>query len=175
MSVQRIGRIGVLLLFGVLTVLGCGESETQRQQEGSTTESEEDAVRSVLDKYTTACESRDFDAVSSVFSHDSDIVVINVADPNRIVGWKSVAEVYKGLFSMSGDVEIRHTNIAVKILASGTAACLTCDQNISGTIQGRAFAIEGVRVTWVLEKEEGQWRIVHAHWSVPSMPDAEDS
>ncbi len=175
MSVRRIGWIGTLLLFGALIAFARGQSEVQRPPDGSKKESAEDAVRSVLDKYTTACEGGDFAAVSSIFSHDSDIVVINVADPDRVVGWKSVAEVYKGLFSISGEVRFRHTNIAIKILASGTAACLTCDQNVSGTIQGRAFAVEGVRASWVLEKEEGQWRIVHAHWSVPLTPIAENN
>ncbi len=168
MSAQRIGWNAAMLLFGVLIAFGCGESEVQRPPDESTNESQEDAVRSVLDKYTIACEGRDLAAISSVFSHDLDVVIMNVADPDQIVGWKGVEEVYRGLFSVSGEVKIRHTNIAIKILASGTAAFLICDQNVSGTIQGSVFALEGVRATWVLEKEEGQWRIVHAHWSVPS-------
>lgn len=134
--------------------------------------SEGEAVRSVLDKYTKACEARNFGALSSLFSHDPDIVVINAASPNRLAGWKNVAEMYKAVFSASGEVKVRHKNIRVKMLASGKAACLVCDQDLNGTYQGKTFTLEGVRVTWVLEKQEGQWRIVHAHWSLPAGPEA---
>lgn len=136
-------------------------------------QSEPEAVKSILREYTKACESRDLGAVSSLFSHDPDIVVINAGSPLRVVGWQRVAEVYKAMFSASGEVKMRHENIAIRMLASGKAACLVCDQDISGTYQGKGFALKGVRVTWVLEKQGNRWRIVHAHWSSPSIPDAE--
>jgi uncharacterized protein (TIGR02246 family) len=142
---------------------------------GANDGSEEKAVRSVLDNYTKACERCDLELLSSVFSNDPDIVLINAASPRWLVGWTTVAEVYKGLFYVSGDVKMQHTSISIKMLASGSAACLTCDQNIKGTIQGKAFAFEGMRMTCVLEKQQGHWRIVHGHWSLPSIPDANAS
>ena len=141
----------------------------QRSQNEPTSPSEVDAVKSVLNKYTTACERRDFEAVSELFSHDPDLVLINV-DPKPVRGWQNVAEVYKGLYAASGEVRMRHTNVEVKMLGNGTAACLVCDQSIQGAMQGQPFAIEGVRATLVLEKEDGAWRIVHGHWSLASAP-----
>jgi hypothetical protein len=88
------------------------------------------------------------------------------------VGWKSISALYKGLFSEDGDVKMQHENTKIKMLAKGKVACLTCDQHISGTYQGKAFLVEGVRVTWVLEEQDHCWRIVHAHWSLPSVPAA---
>jgi ketosteroid isomerase-like protein len=140
---------------------------------GANDESEEKAVRSALDNYTKACERCDFELLSSVFSHDRDIVLINAASPRWLVGWTTVAEVYKGLFSVSGDVKMQHTNVSVKLLASGSAAFLTCKQTVKGTAQGKAFAYEDVRMTCVLEKQQGHWRIVHGHWSLPSTTDAQ--
>lgn len=134
---------------------------------------EPEAVKSILREYAKACEGKDLGAVSSLFSHDPDIVVINAGSPRRVVGWQRVAGMYKALFSASGEAKMRHENITIKMLASGKAACLVCDQDVSGTYQGRGFAIKGVRVTWVLEKQGDRWRIVHAHWSSPSRPEAE--
>jgi len=149
--------VAVLVVHG-LAAIGAGEEP-------------EAEVRSALAKYARACQSRDFDALSSVFSHDPDLVLINVASPDRIVGWENVAQLYKGLFSKSGGVKMRHENISIKMLAGGKAACLTCDQDISGEFNGDAFAIEGVGMTCVLAKKGGNWRIVHVHWSLPAKPE----
>ncbi len=170
MTMQRIGWWGALLLVVGLIATGCGRTEAQRPQNEPTNPSEVDAVKSVLDKYTTACERRDFAAVSELFSRDADVVLINVSDSSPVVGWQNVADLYKGLFAVSGKVTMRHTNVEVKMLGDGTAACLVCDQSIQGTMQGQPFAIEGVRGTLVLKKEGGAWRIVHGHWSQASAP-----
>lgn len=139
---------------------------------GAVNESEERAITSALDTYTKACESRDFELLSSVFSHDDDIVLINVgASPPRLVGWPTVAEVYKGLFSASDSVRIQHTNVSIKLLGAGSAACLTCNQKVDWTLHGKTYGHEGVRMTCVLEKQHGFWRIVHGHWSLPSTED----
>lgn len=168
MTTQRAGWWGASLLVVSLIALGCGQTEAQRPQSEPIGSSEVDAVKSVLEKYTTACERRDFAAVSEIFSHDPDLVLINMGDPKPVKGWQKVADVYKGLFSASGEVRMRHTNVEVKMLGDGTAACLVCDQSIQGTMQGQPFAIDGVRGTLVLGKEDGAWRIVHGHWSLAS-------
>lgn len=132
-------------------------------------ESDQAAVTSALGRYTQACETCNFELLSSVFSHDRDIALINVGgSPRWLLGWATVADVYKRLFSISEEVKMQHTNVSIKMLASGSAACLTCNQNVQWKIQGKAVTLDGVRMTCVLEKQEGHWRIVHGHWSLPS-------
>lgn len=125
-------------------------------------------VRSVLDRYTKACNNKDLGSVSEVFAHDPDIVLIPTYIGQRCVGWKNVAAWYKALFSSDDKFRMRHSDIKIRIFGSGQSACLVCDQDGSGTYQGEAFTFEGVRTTWVLEKQEGQWRVIHAHWSLPA-------
>lgn len=132
-------------------------------------ESEERAITLALDTYTKACESRDFERLSSVFAHDDDIVLINVGtSPRWLVGWPAVAELYKEIFSASDSLRMQHTNVSIKMLAAGSAACVTCNQKVDWTFQGKAYGYEGIRMTCVLEKQHGHWRIVHGHWSLPS-------
>ncbi len=141
-------------------------------QVATTNESEKrpdtQAVRSILDKYSKACESKDYESFSSVFAHDPDIVMISTFIPDRFVGWKSVAAVFKALSSSEDILKVRHNNIQIKLFASGKAACLTCNQDAIMTYQGKPFTFEDVRMTWVLENKEGQWRVIHAHWSLPA-------
>lgn len=129
------------------------------------------AVRIVLDRYTSACNSKDFDSISQIFSHDPDMVLIATYVPQRCVGWDNVATWYKALFSSRDKFTVRHRNIEIKVLPSGNSAVLICDQDGNGTYQGKAYSFEGVRTTWVLVKQDGQWRVVHAHWSLPANPD----
>lgn len=128
-------------------------------------------VRSVLDRYTRACNAKDFATISRIFAHGTDVSIIGTYVPQRCVGWKNVAAWYRGLFSTDDTFTVRHRNVEVKLLASGQSACLVCEQDGSGTYQGKPFRFEGVRTTWVLEKQEGQWRVIHAHWSLPAAAD----
>ncbi|MHB8899394.1 MAG: nuclear transport factor 2 family protein [Thermoguttaceae bacterium] len=131
--------------------------------------SQQAAVRSAFNAYTRACETSDFELLSSVFSHDPDIVLINVGETSRsLVGWPSVAELYQGLFSATTGVRMQHSNVSIKMLGAGTAACLTCSQQIDWVVDGNRYGHERIRVTCVLEKQQGKWRIVHGHWSLPS-------
>lgn len=57
MNARRIGGNGAMLLVGMLIAFGCGMSQIQQPPDVS--ESEEGAARSVLDKYTAACEAKD--------------------------------------------------------------------------------------------------------------------
>ena len=128
------------------------------------------AVKVVLEKYTRACNSKDLDSISQVFSHDPDIVLMGTYLPTRCVGWNNVAAWYKELFSSSGKFTIQHRNIEIKVLPSGSSAFLLCDQDGNGNYKGKEYSFEGVRTTWVLVKQKGQWRVVHAHWSLPADP-----
>ena len=122
-----------------------------------------------LDTYTRSCEKCNFELLASVFSHDDDIVLINVGpSPRPLVGWPAVARLYQGLFSASNAVKMEHTNVAVKIFTEGAAACVTCNQMVEWTVQGKTYCHERIRTTFVLEKQKGTWRIVHGHWSLPS-------
>lgn len=136
---------------------------------GADNRSDERAVRSALDTYAKACETCDFELLSSVFSHDRDIVLINLgATPGLVVGWPSVAELYRGLFSTSTGVRMQYSGVSIKVLGTGASACVTCSQQVDWVIDGKPYSHEGIRMTCVLEKQQGRWRIVHGHWSLPS-------
>lgn len=61
---------------------------------------------------------------------------------------------------------MRHRNIRIKVFAEGKAACLVCDQDGHGSYLGTPYAFKNVRTTWALEKRDGKWRVVQAHWSL---------
>ena len=155
------GSLGISVLAAALI---CQTGAVVDSEEGPDTQ----GVRAVLDKYATACERKDFASLSAVFSRDADITMISTYIPQRYVGFKSVTAQYKALCSSTDTLKVRHDNVAIKLLAAGNAACLACDQDAIGTISGEPFRLQGVRMTWVLEKQEGQWRVVHAHWSLPA-------
>lgn len=131
------------------------------------------SVKTVLEKYETAMQEGDVGAVSELFSHDPDVVVINAWKSKRVIGWKSIEDHYKQLFSGIQDAEnateefkLIHSDLVVKLFASGNAAVLVCRQDFQGKREGKTYTWGDFRTTWVLEKQDGQWRIVNAHWSV---------
>ena len=131
-------------------------------------ESEKANVQAVLDQYTKAWETLDFEMFSKAFSHDDDLVIFSATPNKRYIGWEEFKDDVQKSFMEIENVEITFRDITIKVHASGNIAWLSCLEDWEFIYQGEPVSDEGARVTWILEKHNGQWVITHAHWSMPA-------
>ncbi|MFC2142494.1 YybH family protein [Acidobacteriota bacterium] len=124
-------------------------------------------VQSVLNQYTKAWETLDIGLFSKVFSHDDNMVVFSASPNKRYVGWELFKEGVQNSFKEIESAKISFRDILIKVHASGNIAWLSCLEDWDFVYQGQPVSDEGARVTWILEKRDGQWVIIHAHWSMP--------
>ncbi|MGD9346465.1 MAG: SgcJ/EcaC family oxidoreductase [Candidatus Aminicenantes bacterium] len=155
------------LVFLLCFTFGCQQGEEVTEEPAVDLEAEKANVQAVLNQYVEAWENLDIELFSKVFSHDDDIVIFSASPNKRYVGWEVFREDVQKSFHEMTSVEISFRDISIEVHASGNIAWLSCLEDWDFVYQGQPVSDEGARVTWILEKRNGQWVIIHAHWSMP--------
>ncbi|MFC1539506.1 nuclear transport factor 2 family protein [Candidatus Latescibacterota bacterium] len=131
-------------------------------------EAEKTAVGSVLIDIEKAFETNDPELLSNIFSDNPDNIFFGTDAAERWVGFGSFIEAQKQFFvSVEKGSDITFRDVVIDIDNSGNTAWLSCLMDWKGKAQGVAFANEGLRMTTVLEKQDGKWVVVQMHGSVP--------
>ena len=150
----------ILILFVVviLAINGCAEKVD--------IEAEKAQVQSVLDQLVQAWETEDVEMLSKIFA--ADVVIFSVyAGTDRFVGWEAYKEFYIKWFEAVENIDVSVRDQVIKVNASGNTAWFSEIEDWNWVAQGEPASVEGVRGTGVLEKRDGNWVIVQAHFSVP--------
>lgn len=130
-------------------------------------ESEKEAVRAVLDQWRQMWDTEDMDAVSQLMAHDTDMVTFGTDAVERWVGWEALKESVQQHFDALENVKISASNQVIKVHESGQVAWFSLIMDWSLTAEGQLVTIDGLRLTGVLEKRNGNWVFVQFHASVP--------
>lgn len=126
---------------------------------------DEAEIRSILDDGAKALYAKDADAMVAHYAED--IVVANLAPPLRNEGFegrnRAVIEQWFDSWIGPIDLEIRDLHVEV----SGDLAFAYGLSHMSGTKRNGDRPDLWTRVTHCLRREDGKWKIVHLHDSVP--------
>ncbi|HVT23056.1 MAG TPA: nuclear transport factor 2 family protein [Rhizomicrobium sp.] len=126
---------------------------------------DEAEIRSILDDGAKALYAKDADAMVAHYAED--IVVANLAPPLRNEGFegrnRAVIEQWFDSWIGPIDLEIRDLHVEV----SGDLAFAYGLSHMSGTKRNGDRPDLWTRVTHCFRREDGKWKIVHLHDSVP--------
>jgi len=126
------------------------------------------AVAETIHRYIEAVEERDLVKYATVVAHDDDLAWYG-SMPGQIVGWGEVEGVIRGMFDALSDITITQTDLRVHLSPDRGLAWATCLWDFRARMGGQPV-IEPTRCTWVLERRDPGWVIVHWHKSV-GVPD----
>jgi hypothetical protein len=101
-----------------------------------------------------------------IFAEGSAVVMIGAFAADPVVGWRKIEACFREGFAAASGVDFRHRDVKVRLHPGGNAAWLSCYQDARFEERGRLYDLKAVRVTWGLEKRNGEWRVVQAHWSL---------
>lgn len=126
----------------------------------ATASDEEDALQVVTNFYK-AMNTLNYDLMSSVWLHSQKTSSYEPGgDPFVYEGWEAIGDSWQsGLTSGSSSEEattVYAHNFKATLLTDNIALITGYDSNL-------------VRVTWVVQKDNGKWKIVHQHSSVLPM------
>ncbi len=129
------------------------------------------AVQAAMARGARALVDRDWPSYTRFWSNDSTIEVLHPAAREWIVGWDSTAQKYRALISDSS-IAYRFTTLRqnIHVSPSGDMAWVTQEDRIDITRTGAQPQSVVQWSTSVFVKQAGQWRLVHAHASVPPRP-----
>ncbi|NOK16585.1 nuclear transport factor 2 family protein [Corallococcus carmarthensis] len=120
--------------------------------------------------FVDAYERGSLEALSQVFWHDDDIVVMGTHANLHFIGWAQVEHSFRAQFGSLRDLRV---TLRSELLWHGgappsTMACLTVPaMDISLVAGGRPVTFEGIRMTSAFERRGTEWRMVQLHWSLP--------
>jgi len=154
---KRLIFIGIM---GGFLLMGCGGEKLDL-------EAEKAAVEQLLDEFWKAFENKDFDKLSEIIAHDTDMVIFGTDENERWAGWEVVKEALLKQFKAFKKIKIQTHNTVVHVSPTGKSAWFSLQRYISIETQENPEEGMKTRVTGVFEKRDGKWRLVQYHSSYP--------
>jgi ketosteroid isomerase-like protein len=158
------------LVFSLCLALSCKKEEKEEAEEVAAAvdvEAAKVAVGSVLDQWIQIMDTENLDLFSKLMAHDPDMVNLGTDAAERWVGYEALENSMKKQFESLEESNATSRERVITVNKSGEVAWWSEFWDWKGKAQGQPFAIEGMRLTGVLEKRNGNWVIVHVHASVP--------
>jgi uncharacterized protein (TIGR02246 family) len=150
--------VALLAALAILAISAC-------QPPAVDIEAETAAVKTVLEEYVKSVETEDMEAYAKLVAHDT--TMVNFGGFGKpIIGWDALKKVMEGQNEMLADTKIEVSNRQIHISADGKLAWATCLWNLKAMMAENEVGLP-IRCTWVLEKQDAGWVIVHFHKSMP--------
>jgi ketosteroid isomerase-like protein len=131
--------------------------------------SDEELIRELIEARLLAMRSRDGIAAVSMLAPN--IVAFEVSEPLRVPStWAADADAMRSWFdSWDGPIDTEVRDLTVHV--SGDVAFCHSLNRLTGTLRSGRMVDFWMRSTLGLRKQDGTWRIVHGHTSVPLRED----
>jgi uncharacterized protein (TIGR02246 family) len=123
----------------------------------------EAAVTAVLDRLAEVYVTRDAALLRAVFAPDPEVVMFSPGAAERFVGIAEIQAKAESDWSRSDAASLAYRRTSVS--AAGPVAWAAVDADFTVRAGGAATTAP-VHITFVLEQRDGEWRIVHAHYSL---------
>ena len=163
-------RIMVIAITFLTLIIGsCNMSSSNDRQSDL-----EAITKAIHTSIEWATPNKDFESLYAVMAQDDSFFVFHPDSASTVVGFPSFKEMTESLFMNPGFKAIGSDirDLRVKISHGGDVAWYSCILDDYGEFNGRKYAWKNTRWTGVLEKQDGNWRIVQMHFSFAS--DAKD-
>jgi ketosteroid isomerase-like protein len=134
---------------------------------GPSTDTEQ--VRETFARYMQAFERKDLDTLGKIFTHDEKLQAFwpSPANPFRVEGWNDMRRGLAGYLPEIGTMAI---NIRQPIIQTyGSMAIVSCHWSYTASVGGRPQIGSG-RGSYIFEKRDGEWFLVHLHESALPVP-----
>jgi ketosteroid isomerase-like protein len=123
-------------------------------------------IMSVIDEYAKSNEAEDIEVISRIFAHDDDMVTFGTDAAEYWVGYEPFRQATIKQFEAVDSGKATFTDVRIKVHKSGEVAWLTGFVRFTGNSAAQPFNVTA-RLTYVLEKRDGRWIVVHTHASIP--------
>lgn len=123
------------------------------------------AIKKAIDAWINAVEKRDASLLPRVVTQDRGSVWIGSGAGEWLVGFDALEQAIQAQNAALEDIHIKVSDETIHASQQGDMAWVTNQWVFSGKMGGQSMAID-LRCTWVLEKRQDHWIIVHFHKSV---------
>jgi len=131
----------------------------------SSAESERALVKATLDAFIRAVEERSLERLPGVVAQDSDLSWIGTGEGEWIVGYDALKEAMRAQNEALEYIRISVSEETIHLSPSEQVAWATNRWVFRARMAGNELKLP-LRCTWVAEKREAGWVLVHSHKSL---------
>jgi ketosteroid isomerase-like protein len=124
-------------------------------------------IRALLDDAEAALRAGDWPRYAAAWAHEPWIELLHPAEGEWLTGWDVIGAGYRALLASGARPEAERHRLQVRVAPSGEMAWAVAETVVS--LPGATGATM-LWITYVLERGEAGWRLVHGHASVPAGP-----
>lgn len=128
------------------------------------TNDEQSAIKAGIDAWIDTVERKDINLLSEVVTQDAASVWIGVGAGDWLVGYEALEQAMQAQNAALDDIHIQVSDETIYTSPQGDIAWATNQWVFNGKMGGQPIAMN-LRCTWILEKHQGCWVIVHFHKS----------
>jgi ketosteroid isomerase-like protein len=159
--------LGSLFFTASILTVGCAPAaEPVQEAPAPDLVAEEAAARAVVDMWQTMWEEEDLGLFDEAFSHDPDMIIFGTDEAEYWVGPEAARESLEIQFEAFEDLDGTLRNQVVKVHDSGEVAWFSEMMDMELTAGDEQVELT-VWFSGVMEKQNGGWKIVQFHASVP--------
>jgi hypothetical protein len=114
-----------------------------------------------------AFEKTDIEIHKRIWFRDQSLKVYGLYTGNNISGWESLKQHFERTAEKINDIKLEVLYSQLNFNSELNTAWFSLLANENYLINGKQRTINGIRYTGVMERIEGEWRIVQFHGSVP--------
>ena len=123
--------------------------------------------KAVVDQFNKIFESEDMAAFDRLFAHDADAVSFGTDASERFVGFDALRRSVTTQFASFEGSKLAVRDEVVTVSRGGDAAWFSEVVDWDTKAGGQPVSLKGCRFTGVLEKRDGEWKVVQFHASMP--------
>lgn len=136
---------------------------------------EEAKVTELLDLLASSTESGNIEMIEKIWLPSEDVVLIGTENDEKLVGWSQIKEAITGQASSFEETLISITDQNVWFDRDARTAWFFEELNYNFIYNNKAMSLDGIRFTGVLYKtDEGEWKLVQGHLSMPASIDMDE-
>jgi len=122
------------------------------------------AVKAGIDAWIDAVESRDITRLPFAVTQDASSVWIGPGEGEWLAGYDALEQAMRAQNEALRDIRLDVTDEIIHFSSLGDMAWATNRWVFNAAAGGETFAMP-LRCTWILEKQDDRWTIVHFHKS----------
>ena len=131
-------------------------------------------VSEMLDLLATATESGNPDVIKSIWNNGDNTLLIGTESNEKLEGWTAIENAMRGQFDELEETLISISDQNIWLDRDARTAWFFEEMNYNFIYQDKAMSMDGIRFTGVFYKtDEGEWKLVQGHLSLPTSIDIE--
>jgi len=126
-----------------------------------------DDIKHFMERFFQGVIDKKIEVIADIYAHDEQLFVFLEGPRAKTIGWEKVQTGWENYLSSKISVQSITWGDDLRIRDYGNVGWVAASNKVTVTVGDEPPKTLEMRSTWLLEKRDGRWRIIHEHVSLP--------